>query len=297
MVPMTRRVDVVVVSYNSRRRLRACVEPLAGRPELRVVVVDNASSDRSLEAVADLDVDVVALRRNIGFGAGCNVGWRAGAAPHVLFLNPDTHMSADDVLLLSGVLERSAAGAVAPRLLAASGQLEWSLRRFPEVRSIFGQALFAHRLLPAAAWTDEVIRDLERYEREGPCDWASGACLLVRRASLDAVGGFDEGFFMYCEDVDLCYRLWERGEPVVYTPDVLCVHAGGASAPRWRLLRVLAQSRIRYARKHFGRGRAFAYRLGVGANALTHLLAGRDLRRRLGHARALAAVARPGLET
>ena len=149
--------------------------------------------------------------------------------------------------------------------------LEWSIRRFPEVRSIYGQAIFAHRLFPSADWVDEVIRDPERYEREAPCDWASGACLLVGREMLEQLGGFDDGFFMYCEDVDLCRGSGIAGSPVVYTPTVVCTHVGGASSPRWRLMRVLARSRIRYAQKHFDRGRAIAYRSGVALNALTHV--------------------------
>ena len=267
---------------------------MARDPSLHVVVVDNASSDESVSVASGLPVAVVALDENLGFAGGCNVGWRAGGAPYVLFLNPDAQMSANGVLRLVDALERTAAGAVAPRIVDDSGALEWSLRRFPQVRSIYGQALFAHRLFPEADWVDEVIREPERYEREGPCDWASGACLLVRRELLERIGGFDESFFMYCEDVDLCRRLWDLGRPVVYTPSVVCTHAGGASAPRWRLFRVLARSRIHYARKHLGRVGATTYRVGVGLNAFTHLLAGRGLHRRLGHAQSLAAATRPG---
>jgi N-acetylglucosaminyl-diphospho-decaprenol L-rhamnosyltransferase len=284
------RVDVVVVSYQSRERLRDCIEPLVREPEIHVVVVDNASSDGSADSVADLPATVLALDRNLGFGGGCNVGWRAASAPYVLFLNPDARMSPESVFQLADELERTDAGAVAPRIVDDSGSLEWSLRRFPEVRSIYGQALFAHHLFRDATWADEVIRDEERYEREGPVDWASGACLLLPRVVLDEIGGFDDGFFMYAEDVDLCRRVWNTRRPVVYVPSVVCAHAGGKSAPRWKLLRVLAKSRIRYAHKHFGRGRAIAYRIGVGLNALTHTLAGRGVRRRLGHAAALLAV-------
>jgi N-acetylglucosaminyl-diphospho-decaprenol L-rhamnosyltransferase len=291
-----KRIDVVVVSYNSSDRLRACVEQLSRQPSIQVVVVDNASQDESVAVVSDLPITVVRLEKNLGFGGGCNAGWRAADAPYVLFLNPDARIAPEAVLQLTAVLERTSAGAVAPRIVDSSGALEWSLRRFPEVRSIYGQALFAHRLFPDAEWTDEVIREPGRYEREGPCDWASGACLLVRRATLEHTGGFDEGFFMYCEDVDFCRRLWDAGQPVVYTPTVVCTHAGGASAPRWRLMRVLAQSRIRYARKHFGRIRAATYQLGVALNALTHVLAGRGIHGRLGHARAFAAAIRPGVQ-
>jgi N-acetylglucosaminyl-diphospho-decaprenol L-rhamnosyltransferase len=289
----TARVDVVVVSYNSADLLRACVEPLAADPRIHVVVVDNASSDESVGSVAGLPIDLHALSVNLGFGGGCNVGWRGATAPYVLFLNPDAQMEPDGVLRLADELERTAAGAVAPRIVNDEGELEWSLRRFPLVRSIYGQALFLHRLFPKATWADEVIRDPERYEEEGPCEWASGACLLVGRELLEQIGGFDEGFFMYCEDVDLCRRIWDAGRPVVYVPNVVSSHSGGASAPRWQLFGVLARSRIRYARKHYGRLRAIAYRVGVGLSALTHLVAGKGVQRRRGHARALAVAISP----
>jgi GT2 family glycosyltransferase len=279
-------IDVVVVSYNSRDRLRDCIERLSTERWIRVLVVDNASTDGTPGTVADLTVDLIQLEENRGFGSGCNVGWLAGSAPHVLFLNPDARISSTDVRRLSGALDRTAAGAVAPRVREESGLLAPSLRRFPRVISIFGQAIFAHRFVPNAGWVDDVIRDPRRYEREGPCDWASGACLLVRRSSLEAIGGFDEGFFMYCEDVDLCRRLWNRGDSIVYTPEVVCIHAGGASAPRWSLVGTLAESRIRYASKHFGRARANAYRVGVAFNAVTHLVVGRGFRMRVGHAEA-----------
>jgi N-acetylglucosaminyl-diphospho-decaprenol L-rhamnosyltransferase len=285
-----KRVDVVVVAYNSGDQLRGCVEELSHDPAIQVVVVDNASSDESVEIVADLEVQVVELEQNLGFGGGCNAGWRTSSSPYVLFLNPDARMSPDDVLRLVDVIERTGAGAVAPRIVDESGCLEWSLRRFPEVRSIFGQAVFAHRIFPSLGWADEVIREPDRYEHEGPCDWASGASLLVPRALLERLGGFDDGFFMYCEDVDLCRRIWEAGYGVVYSPSIVCMHAGGASAPRWRLLPVLAKSRIRYARKHFSWRRATAYRAGVALNSITHLVAGRGFRGRMGHALSFLAV-------
>lgn len=286
---MASQVDVVVVSYNSARWLRDCVEPLARDQRVSVVVVDNASTDASIAGVADLPIDLVSLDENVGFGGGCNAGWQRGEAPYVLFLNPDTEIEPERVLELVDTLERVGAGAAAPRIVGRRGELEWSLRRFPQVRSIFGQALFLHRLFPEAAWADEVIRDPDRYEREGPCDWASGACLLVRRDVLAEIEGFDDGFFLYREDVDLCRRIWNAGHAVVYTPSVECMHIGGASAPRWRLLGVLASSRIRYARKHFGRPRAAAYHVGVVMTAGSHLVAGRGMSRRVGHLIALLA--------
>src|SRR5688572_12982513 len=133
-------VDVVVVSYNSARSLRACVEPLAGHPALNVIVADNASSDGALSTIADLPAVGLALERNGGFAHGCNAGARAGDAPYVLFLNPDAVMEPAAVLRLAAVLEDDPRVAiVAPRILDANGTLDFSLRRFPRLRSTYAQ--------------------------------------------------------------------------------------------------------------------------------------------------------------
>jgi N-acetylglucosaminyl-diphospho-decaprenol L-rhamnosyltransferase len=288
--------DVVVVSYNSGAELRACVEPLAGQAGVRVIVVDNASSDDSLEAVADLPVEVVPLERNGGFAHGCNVGWRRGEAPYVLFLNPDARIDRDALEQLVVLLERKpGAGAAAPKIHHADGTLDFSLRRFPRLRSTYARALFLHRLFPDATWTDELVREPGAYTRPGSPEWASGACLLLRRTVLEELDGLDEGFFMYCEDIDLCRRLRDGGHELLYEPGAVVSHVGGASAPRASLLPVLAESRLRYAHKHWNSTAALVERLGVALEALTHVAVTSGGRAaRAGHARALLlAVTRP----
>jgi N-acetylglucosaminyl-diphospho-decaprenol L-rhamnosyltransferase len=287
-IPNTPTVDVVIVSYNSSSTLRECVEQLAAEPYVHVIVADNASSDDSLETVADLPVEALPLPTNGGFAAGCNAGWRAGRAPYVLFLTPDATIDVASIERLVGVLERDdTAGAVAPKILESDGSLDFSLRRFPRVRSTLSQAFFMHRLFPRADWTDEVIREADRYERPGVSDWVSGACILARRDVLDELNGLDEGFFMYCEDKDLCRRIWSSGREVRYEPTALVVHRGGVSAPRASLLPVMAASRIRYARKHLRGPLALLERLAVSLLALTHVVVSRGGRsRRAGHAAA-----------
>jgi N-acetylglucosaminyl-diphospho-decaprenol L-rhamnosyltransferase len=285
-------VDVVVVSYNSRDELRGCAQPLAGEPDVTVIVVDNASADGSLETLAGLPVVALAQEHNHGFAHGCNAGWRRGASPYVLFLNPDARIEPAALRRLASVLEENpGVGAVAPRIHDADGSLDHSLRRYPRLRSTYARALFLHRLFPGAAWTDEVVRTDAVYDVPGRPDWVSGACVLVRRSVLEALGGMDERFFMYSEDVDLCKRLVEAGWELAYEPGAVVVHEGGASAPRTGLVPVLATSRIRYADKHHGRGRALLERVGVGLEALTHLVVSRGgLPARKGHARALRVV-------
>lgn len=286
-------VDVVVVSYNSEAHLRAAVEPLVELPGVHVIVVDNASTDRSLERVSDLPITILPEPDNRGFAHGCNVGWRAGEAPYVLLVNPDTELDGESLRRLVAALHADdTVGAAGPKIIEADGSLDFSQRRFPRLRSTYAQALFAHRLLPRATWTDELIRDRSLYEQPGSPDWLSGACLLVRRDALERLGGLDEGFFLYCEDLDLCRRLRDEGYGVRFVPDAVCVHAGGASAPRAALLPVLADSRLRYAKKHQHRAVAALERVGIALGALTHAAVargGRPVRR--GHLRSLARAA------
>lgn len=299
---MPPHVDVVVVSYNSRDQLRDCVHPLTGAGDVSVFVVDSHSTDGCLETVADLDLTTIPLAENRGFGFGCNVGWRAGSAPYVLFLNPDGTIEPDALRRLVAVFDGApGVGIAAPRIVEPDGTLDHSLRQFPRLRTTFAQALFLHRLFPHARWTDEVIRDPDVYAVAGGAEWVSGACMLVSRDVLERLGGFDDAsFFLYSEDIDICRRVHDLGLDVRYEPAAVAVHEGGASAPRADLLPVLAASRVIYASKHRSRRFALAERLGVATGALTHIVVSRGgARARRGQLRALLRALspqpRPGL--
>jgi N-acetylglucosaminyl-diphospho-decaprenol L-rhamnosyltransferase len=280
-------VDVVVVSYNSREQLHGCVEPLVGVGDIRVAVVDNASTDRSLEAVEGLSITTLPMPRNGGFAYGCNAGWRIGEAPFVLFLNPDARIDEVSVRRLARVLEDDdRLGAVGPKIVEPDGRLAFSQRRFPRLRSTYATAFFLHRLFPGAAWADEIVRSEDAYGRPGSPEWISGACILVRRRLLEELGGFDERFFLYCEDKDLCRRIRTVGYDIRYEPSAVCRHDGGASAPRTMLISVAAESRARYADKHRGPVGAWLERLGIALRGLTHAFVTRGgLRSRAEHAR------------
>jgi N-acetylglucosaminyl-diphospho-decaprenol L-rhamnosyltransferase len=287
-------VDVVVVAYNSGPQLRGCVAPLAGAEGVRVVVVDNASPDRGHETVRDLPVTIVDSGRNGGFSFGCNVGWRAGDAPAVLFLNPDARIAPDAVRALAARLAADPAlGAVGPLIRDADGSVDPSQRRFPSARTAWARALFLHRLLPDAPWTDELERRPGAYARAGRPDWISGACLMTRRSLLERLGGLDERFFLYSDDTDLCRRIRDLGYEVGFDPSVTCGHEGGASAPRAGLFAVLAESRMLYAQTHARPGARALERAALAVEELTRAAVGAggaDARR--GHARALARVLR-----
>jgi N-acetylglucosaminyl-diphospho-decaprenol L-rhamnosyltransferase len=294
-LPVVPEVDVVVVAYNSREVLRGCVEPLAHEPDLHVIVVDNASADGSLDVVSDLSIERLALNTNGGFAAGCNVGWRAGTSPHVLFLNPDARLEPAGLRrLVTELDEHPGAAVAAPKIVDADGTLDFSVRRFPRLRSTYAQALFAHRFFPTAGWVDEVIRDPRVYETAAAVEWVSGACVLVRRRILERIGGWDAGFFFYCEDIDLCRRVHDAGGEIRFVPEAVATHIGGASSPRAAMLPMLAKSRVRYARKHRGTAGRLAERLGIALGEATHVVVskgGRDSR--AGHARALVRALSP----
>ena len=177
-----------------------------------MIVVDNASPDRSLEAVGDLPITAVELETNRGFAHGCNVGWRRGRGEYVLFLNPDARIDPSSLRPPRADPRRgSASGVVGPAdrrrarqsSSTRSGAFRASHRRI-------AQALFLHRVWPSRTGRRGRARDAARYDVPEPAEWLSGACLLVRRSLLEQMDGFDEGFFMYCEDKDLCRRAWAR---------------------------------------------------------------------------------------
>jgi GT2 family glycosyltransferase len=225
--------DVIIVTHNTRDDLLGCLAGLAASPPARlgrILVVDNASTDGSVDAVRRQrpDVMVVALDRNAGFAAANNVALRRATAPLVLLLNPDTAVPAGSLDALADRLDATGAVAAGPRLVDRAGRPEVSfgpmLSPLAEVRQLWRGRLAASRWPPAR----RVVARLVARERD--VDWVSGACLLVRREAVLAAGLFDERYFMYEEDVDLCAALRARGGRILFTPHAQVIHFRGGSA-------------------------------------------------------------------
>ena len=292
---MNTEIDVVIVSYNSRATLRDCVESVRNIPGVTVTVVDNASSDGSLDVIKDLSVRRVASARNRGFAFACNLGMEFGKAPLVLFLNPDARIEPVALERLAAVLASEPDVGVVGPLLLEEGAPTPSVRGAQTVGSTWAQALFLHRFLPRARWANETLRHPAADHGMSYQDWLPGACLLGRRDLLERLAGFDEGFFLYCEDMDLCARVREANFAVRYESGAIAWHQGGRSAPRTTLLATFARSRIRYAWLHAGPVSAFAQHFAIALGALTHVLVnvGRPAHA-LGHAAAFRAALRRG---
>ena len=215
---------IIIVSYNARGDLERCLASLHSPPPAighEIVVVDNQSSDGSAEAARRWPgVRVIEAGSNAGFAHANNLGLRATRSTNVLLLNSDTIVPAGAIDRLVAELDREPdVAVVGPRLVDADGRAELSFGRMIGPLNELRQKRIAR-----SAAVDTLTR-----RRQHP-DWVSGACLLVRRADADAVGGLDERFFMYTEDVDFCAAIRARGRQILFTPDVEIVHLRGRSA-------------------------------------------------------------------
>jgi N-acetylglucosaminyl-diphospho-decaprenol L-rhamnosyltransferase len=253
-------LGVVVVNYNAGEHLLRCLESVqssAGDASVEVIVVDNASRDGSMERLAEVNPDVARIenRDNRGFAAAVNQGIRASAAPYLFVLNPDAEITGGT---LSGLLkladDRPRVGAIGPLVRDLDGSLYPSARKVPTIGEAIGHA-FLHPFNTENRYSRAyTMADWDRAsERE--VSWVSGSCVLLRRAALEQVGLFDEGYFMYAEDADLCTRLRSAGWTVLFTPELEVTHERGVSTPNSkRMIRVHSDSIYRYFAKHHAVG-------------------------------------------
>ncbi|HZR24996.1 MAG TPA: glycosyltransferase family 2 protein [Vicinamibacterales bacterium] len=217
-------LSIVVVSFNARADLERCLESLHAAPPAHpheILVVDNQSTDGSVEAAKRWpDVKVLVNAANVGFAAANNIGIRQSRGDLLLLLNSDTVVPPDAIdRLIAEVDADPSVAVVGPRLVDANGRAELS---------------FGDMISPLSEWRQKRLQrrqsDVERLTRvRREVDWVSGACLLVRRADADAVGGLDERYFMYAEDVDFCAAIRARGRRVLFVPDVQITHLRGRS--------------------------------------------------------------------
>ena len=254
-------VTVVVVNFNSSVLARRCLESAAadlGARDWSAIVIDNASSDGSVDALAALPrTTVVRNARNAGFGAAVNQAAVRSTAPLLWILNPDCLVHPGAFAALAETLDAHADCAIAaPRLLNADGSVQASARGNPTAwTGLFGRNTLLTKIFPSAAVARRNLpaRDLVASGVESaPVDWVMGAAMLVRRGMFDAVSGFDEGYFLYWEDADLCRRLWTRGWSTRYVPRAVVTHDGGASARSASALatRAFHRSAYRYYATH-----------------------------------------------
>lgn len=257
--------DVVIVNWNSKELLRRCLRSLAAldpgeRQGIgRVVVVDNASTDGSADVpdlAAQLPLEVMSNSSNMGFAAACNRGAAAGCGGAILFLNPDVVVAAGAIARPAGHLaagEAAQIGIVGIKLCDADGTPQRCTVRFPTPLRLCAQSIGLDRLLPGlgvgvfdSGWDHATTRDV---------DQVMGAFLVIRRSLFQSLGGFDERFFVYYDDVDLCYRARLAGWRSVHLAEAHAEHDGQGTTRQVKDVRLfyILRSRLLYARKHFSK--------------------------------------------
>jgi GT2 family glycosyltransferase len=260
--------------------LRECLRCLLVNPDRpRIILVDNASDDGTAAAVrAECPtVTLIENSENRGFATACNQGIRASSEPFVLLLNPDTVAEPSQLEKLLEVMQaQPAVGACGPRIINPDGSQQLSCRAFPTLGALACDELGLSALLPNSRWLAGYGRSACPLDATRNVDQLMGSCLLLRRAALEDVGLFDERFFVYFEEVDLCLRLKRAGWQVLFVHEATIVHVGGQSSKTDRLnsLRHRYRSLFVFYRKHHPRWQLAALKSIVQIGSLMRMLAG-----------------------
>lgn len=267
--PVLLPASVVLVSYNTKDLLLACIARLrdeGGGQDCRIIVVDNASADGSAAAVAQAFPDVLVIdnKENRGFGPACNQAFAAAQGEAVILLNPDAAVLPGSIPGLLAALDKNPKiGVVGGQVCNPDGGLEPSARAFPSPLSKFFTLSGLAGRFPRSRLFGRGDMGHADFTREIEADWVPGTFCALRRTMLDALGGFDERFFLYYEETDLCRRARQAGWIVLYTPAAGVLHEGGASGKTHedsltfdpggsQVLKFRLRSECLYFRKHHG---------------------------------------------
>ena len=257
-------IDVVIVNWNSGTQLRTCVESvLAFGDGLigNIIIVDNGSADGSLDRLISFTFPLKIIRNteNKGFAAACNQGARNSRADYLLFLNPDTRLFPNSLtkpLAFMETAQNKSVGICGIQLLDDSGYVSRSCTRFPTPRMFYSRILGLTRLFPGF-FSDHFMAEWEHDENR-EVDHVIGAFYMVRRQLFEQLGGFDERFFVYLEDLDFSYRANKSGWKSYYLAEAQAYHKGGGTSEQVKAKRLFysLRSRILYGYKHFSRTQA-----------------------------------------
>jgi len=234
------KLSIIIVNYNTKEFLTNCISAIYKTPPaypFELIVVDNASEDGICKFLSDKfpEVEIIENDLNVGFAKANNQGLRKAKGEYILFLNPDIVPQPEAIdKLLEFTMQKKDAGCVGGKLLNPDGSLQFSCRRFPT----FSNVLFARRALFTKFFPNNrmsrnyLMTDLEG-EKVQEVDWVTGACMMIRKETLERISGFDEDYFLFVEDVDLCYKLKKANLFTYYLPDAKFFHFRGVSTDRF----------------------------------------------------------------
>jgi GT2 family glycosyltransferase len=243
-------LSIVIVSWNVREDLRECLQSLLREEgsrlesgEIEIIIVDNASTDGTAEMV-NLEFPQVKLlvnSQNLGYTKANNIGINHSRGKYILLLNPDTIVHQGALQALIDCAEsHPEAGIIGAKLLNPDGSVQRSARSFPDIGAGLFRNTFLGRLFPNNPFVRRYLLTDFGYDEVREVDWVSGAAMLVRRDLIERIGGLDERFWAYCEDVDLCWRAWQAVYKVLFCPNAFITHKVGRSSDQ-RLVPSLIQ--------------------------------------------------------
>jgi GT2 family glycosyltransferase len=269
-------ISIIIVSWNTARLLENCLASILTNPprsSFEIWVVDNASTDASPQMVREKfpQVHLIENRENVGFARANNQAIQQCTGNYILLLNPDTLITSGALQTLADFLdEHPQTGAVGPRILNPDGSLQISSHPRPTLSRELWRLFHLDALLPYAEYLQTKWQTNEAQE----VDILMGACLLLRKEVLDQVGLLDEDYFMYSEEVDLCYRIQRAGWRLFWVPQAEVVHFGGQSTQQvpTEMFLNLYHSKIKYFRKHYGWTAAQIYKLILRLAALSRII-------------------------
>ena len=271
---------VIIVTHNSRSCIRACLQALVPFQGWKVVMVDNNSTDDTIQEAGTCGLEVLTLSNshNVGFASAVNQAAKAAEGDVLMLLNPDTIAATGSLDKLADALRADALGAAGGLLQGAEGlpQKGFTVRRLPTIGSMLAEVLLVNRIWPRNPWNVRYrCLDLD-YEKPQEVEQPAGACLAVKRQAWEALSGFDEGFFpVWFEDVDFCRRLRDRGWKIVYRPDAIFSHSGAHSVSRLAFRDRQSywyKNLVRYFAKHHSRTQLVILRVGIMAGLLFRAL-------------------------
>src|SRR5216684_6086711 len=271
---------VIIVTHNSSSCIRACLQALVPFQGWKVVMVDNNSTDDTIQEAGTCALEVLTLSNshNLGFASAVNQAARVGEGDLLVLLNPDSIAAAGSLDKLADALRADTAGAAGGGLQAADGlpQKGFTVRRLPTIGSMLAEVLLVNRAWPSNPWNVRYrCLDLD-YQTAQEVEQPAGACLAVKRQAWDAIDGFDEVFFpVWFEDVDFCRRLRDTGWKIVYRPDAIFSHSGGHSVSRLAFRDRQSywyKNLVRYFAKHHSRTQLAILRVGITMGLLVRVL-------------------------
>lgn len=226
------RLSIIIVNWNSVDFLKKCLPTIPSRPDFEIIVVDNASTKDNLDQLIQQfsPVKLIRNRKNYGFGRANNIGLGQSRGEYVLFLNPDTEIIGDSLEKMIAKFESTPrAGLIGPKIIFPDGRLQPSCRQFPTLASQLPILLKLHNIIPNFRPIAQYHMTNFDYQQTQEVNQLMGACLLTSRQLLDQIGGFDQNFWNYFEEVDLCYRFQKAGYKNIYYPDAVIKHHKGQS--------------------------------------------------------------------